>query len=231
MIDRYAEVRKFYQANANRITHEHKEASMASAIYDLSNERVVRFNIQRDYFRLCQVSWWLRLGAKLAGKPHSLRKLSEVSTEQTVVTRSHAGVKSVPIERIRGSEGRCKDFDAHFRPLNELSRERWVSIAYAQHRDIPLPIVDLVQVDDIYYVRDGHHRISVARWIGQREIEAEVTVWHCRPAEAQPQSQPSAASVNQAVQTPAIGLVYSMMKTGERFLARFRKVQPLPQAG
>jgi len=42
----------------------------------------------------------------------------------------------------------------------------------------PLPPVELVQVGDVYFVRDGHHRISVARTVGQRDIEAEVTVWH-----------------------------------------------------
>jgi hypothetical protein len=41
-----------------------------------------------------------------------------------------------------------------------------------------LPPVVLVQVGDVYFVRDGHHRISVARALGQLDIEAEVTVWH-----------------------------------------------------
>jgi hypothetical protein len=41
----------------------------------------------------------------------------------------------------------------------------------------PLPPVELIQVGDVYFVRDGHHRISVARMMGQDSIDAEVTVW------------------------------------------------------
>jgi len=78
---------------------------------------------------------------------------------------------------IRGSEGRCQDFDADFRPLKELSRERWMAIAAAWKLGTELPPVQLVQIRDLYFVRDGHHRISVARAMRQENIDAEVTVW------------------------------------------------------
>jgi hypothetical protein len=52
-----------------------------------------------------------------------------------------------------------------------------MSIARARDRDKALPPVELIQVGDLYFVRDGHHRISVARAVGQRYIEAEVTAW------------------------------------------------------
>jgi hypothetical protein len=93
-------------------------------------------------------------------------------------TRSHAGLQLVPIAKIRGSEGRCDDFDADFRPLKSHNRDRWVSVALARSHDVALPPAELVQVNDAYFVRDGHHRISVAKLAGQLEIEAEVTVWH-----------------------------------------------------
>jgi hypothetical protein len=53
----------------------------------------------------------------------------------------------------------------------------WLSVAVARQRGKSLPPVKLIQVGDVYYVQDGHHRISVARALGQRDIEAEVTVW------------------------------------------------------
>jgi hypothetical protein len=88
-----------------------------------------------------------------------------------------AGQQEVPLDRIRGTEGRLNDFDDCFHPLNERSRERWVSVARANDRGVCLPPIDLIQVDDIYFVRDGHHRVSVARAFGQTTISANVTVW------------------------------------------------------
>jgi hypothetical protein len=83
----------------------------------------------------------------------------------------------VPIQKIRGSQGRTKDFDRGFHPLKNHTRDRWVGIAVARQRGTALPSVSLVQVGDLYFVLDGHHRISVARALGQRDIEAHVTVW------------------------------------------------------
>jgi hypothetical protein len=105
-----------------------------------------------------------------------LLSLAEVDATR-VHDRHDAGLRTVSIERIRGTEGRSNDFDRSFHPLRESSRERWMSIARARDQDKALPPVDLIQVGDIYFCRDGHHRISVARAVGQRYIEAEVTVW------------------------------------------------------
>lgn len=129
---------------------------------------------------------WL---GRLCGRSCSLLSLADTQAQHTMHTRLHGGVKLVPLKRIRGSEGRCNDFDAEFRPLNEFNEERWVNVACAQLGDVTLPLVALVQVNDLYYVRDGHHRISVARWLGQQEIEAEVTVWHSREVGVQQANQ------------------------------------------
>jgi hypothetical protein len=81
----------------------------------------------------------------------------------------------VPMDQIQGSEGREHDFDLDFNPLQSHNMDRWVNVAVARQLGISLPPVELVQVGQIYFVRDGHHRISVAKALGQREIEAEVT--------------------------------------------------------
>jgi hypothetical protein len=119
-----------------------------------------------------------RLWATLTRQPRrTLLNLNQAQRTALPTTRAHAGIQLVPIAKICGSEGRSKDFDADFRPLHEASKERWVDIAIARSRDVPLPAVELVQIGDCYFVRDGHHRISVAKMAGQLEIEAEVTVW------------------------------------------------------
>jgi hypothetical protein len=83
----------------------------------------------------------------------------------------------VPISQIGGSEGRVGDFDRDFNPLKDYTRRRWLGIAAARERGKVLPPVSLVQVGDVYFVKDGHHRISVARAVGQDAIEARVTAW------------------------------------------------------
>jgi hypothetical protein len=118
-----------------------------------------------------------KLFSLLFGRRHRLINLGEVQKRVKVDTRAHGGIKLVPVDKIRGSINRCHDFDADFRPLQEYTKERWVNIALAYSRDEGLPPVELVDLDDTYFVIDGHHRISVARMLGQREIEAEVTVW------------------------------------------------------
>ena len=91
--------------------------------------------------------------------------------------RHYGGIKCVSLNQICGSMNRTGDFDHHFHPLDDRLRDRWVSVAMAHSQDVPLPPVSLVQVGGCYFVEDGHHRISVARALGQTAIEAEVTVW------------------------------------------------------
>ncbi len=83
---------------------------------------------------------------------------------------------AVPISQIRGSEGKSGEFDAQFRPLKRYSRDRWVSVAVAYLQGKTLPPVELIKVGRQYFVRDGHHRISVARAYGQYDVDAVVTI-------------------------------------------------------
>ena len=68
-----------------------------------------------------------------------------------------------------------------FHPIKEASRERWVNMAMAYLSRLPLPPVELVQIGNVYFVRDGHHRISVSRAFGQASIDAEVITWQAVP--------------------------------------------------
>ena len=106
-----------------------------------------------------------------------LAALSELPSHGQVSSRSSAGRHMVQIDRIKGSVSKNRNFDRDFNPLQERTKHRWVSIAKAWQQGKNLPVVELIQVGDDYFVRDGHHRISVARALGLEEIEAEVTVW------------------------------------------------------
>jgi hypothetical protein len=113
----------------------------------------------------------------LTGRSRCLLSLVEIEATCTVHVHHSAGIQTVPLSQIWGSEGRSDDFDRDFNPLQDHNKERWLNIAAARRRGKVLPPVELVQVGDIYFVLDGHHRISVARAMGQRAIEASVMVW------------------------------------------------------
>jgi hypothetical protein len=88
---------------------------------------------------------------------------------------TYVGMEAVPVDRIVGSEGRYRDFNRHFLPRKEFLRSRWISIDMAHYNDVPLPPVRIYEVGGVYFVRDGNHRVSVARMQGQTAIDAEVT--------------------------------------------------------
>ena len=124
----------------------------------------------------------------LLGHARGLFNLDAIPSDQ-VRGRHYGGIKCVNLDRICGSMGRTGDFDHHFHPLDDRLRDRWIRVAMARSQDIPLSAVSLVQVGGCYFVEDGHHRISVARALGETAIDAEVTVWDVRgplPWEQQP---------------------------------------------
>jgi hypothetical protein len=88
---------------------------------------------------------------------------------------TYVGMEAVPVDSIIGSEGRYRDFNRHFLPRREFLRSRWISIDMAHYNDVPLPAVRIYEVGGVYFVRDGNHRVSVARMRGQTMIDAEVT--------------------------------------------------------
>jgi hypothetical protein len=117
--------------------------------------------------------FWMRF----TRKSNRLRALNTVSQRIPAGNTRYAGMRAVPLAQIRGSENRLDDFDASFNPLQQHNQDRWLNVAMANLRGVTMPPVELIQLDGAYYVRDGHHRISVARAMGQEVIDAEVSVW------------------------------------------------------
>ena len=85
------------------------------------------------------------------------------------------GVQTIPLDSIVGTVDRSKGtFDREFRPASEQVRSRWKSIAAARRRGVAMPPIDVYRIGELHFVRDGHHRVSVARSLGERDIEARV---------------------------------------------------------
>ena len=85
------------------------------------------------------------------------------------------GVQVIPIDSIVGSVDKVRDFDRRFRPTSGRSRERWEKMARGSRTGEAFPPIDVYKLGHLYFVRDGHHRVSVARALGTRVIEAFVT--------------------------------------------------------
>lgn len=131
------------------------------------------------YRRACNQNWLGQVWSALTGHSRHLLNLASVQATCTIREHHYVGIRTVPISQIRGSgnTSRAMDFDVDFRPLRAHSKARWLGIAAAQQRGVKLPPISLVQVGETYFIEDGHHRVSVARALGQKEIEARITVW------------------------------------------------------
>jgi hypothetical protein len=117
--------------------------------------------------------WW----ARLTGRDTQSADLNQVAAQASVTNRQDIGRQEVALQDILGSEGRSGDFDAGFHPVTTHIRDRWVGIYVARQQGVVLPPVSLVKVGEGYFIRDGNHRVSVASFLGQNHIDAEVIVW------------------------------------------------------
>ena len=108
----------------------------------------------------------------------TLKSFKEESRAREFVARVDRGVQIVPIKKIVGSLGRWLDFNADFSMKGEHSRHRLDAVKQALSKDRPLPIVELYEMDDEFYVVDGHHRIAAAKALGQKFVDAHVVEYY-----------------------------------------------------
>lgn len=119
-------------------------------------------------------AFWNRILRIVGGQPTTLLSYNEVKEKLHIGGPIYRGVHSVEVKKIVGSLNRYHQFDRTFLPLEDQISNRWQSIDRAFYQDVNLPPVVLYKVGEIYFVVDGHHRISVAREQGQMYIDAEV---------------------------------------------------------
>ncbi len=111
----------------------------------------------------------------ITGQPADLLPFDEVQRILRAHQQLDRGTQVIPLDRIVGSVGRYRDFTRAFLPRAGSSRERWVRIDAAMDRLESLPPIEVYKVGDVYFVKDGNHRVSVARANGLKDIEAYVT--------------------------------------------------------
>ncbi|MEA2307888.1 MAG: hypothetical protein QOG86_1083 [Thermoleophilaceae bacterium] len=118
------------------------------------------------------------LAARLRREPGDVEHVlpfEEVVEALGRVSERSLGLRTIPLDSIVGTVGRTTEFDRSFRPTSNRTRQRWERIADAQRRGEAMPPISVYRIGDLHFVRDGHHRVSVARAQGRTDIDAYVT--------------------------------------------------------
>ncbi len=134
-----------------------------------------------DYESARRGAFLSRVLGALVGRRNTLVALAEAKEGEVCYGQRYLGTMQVPILAISGSVDRSQDFDGDFRPRGNHTRQRWVRVNQAFASNVSLPPVSLYKFGDFYFVKDGHHRISVARYRGAHYVDAEVTEFFARP--------------------------------------------------
>jgi hypothetical protein len=137
-----------------------------------------RADVEDDFLRARRRQVLARLGQRLRREPDDVNLIlpfDEVVAALGRVGEQRVGLRTIPLARIVGSVDSMHDFDRQFRPTSSRVRERWERLALAQRRGESVPPIDVYQVGDLYFVADGHHRVSIALATGQKTIDAYVT--------------------------------------------------------
>jgi hypothetical protein len=132
---------------------------------------------QSDFSRARRARLLADIGRRLRREPDDVALMLpfEEVVEALGRTGQHdLGLRVVPLDAIVGTVDRGVDFDRGLRPTSARLRSRWERIAAAQRRGEALPPVSLYKIGDLYFVRDGHHRVSVAKSLGRDDIDAYV---------------------------------------------------------
>jgi hypothetical protein len=113
--------------------------------------------------------------ARLTGRSAALLCYEDVRQNLRATTSTSRGLQDIPIDAIVGSVGRCTDFTRSFLPRKDSDRARWAKVELAMTDLKGMPPIEVYQIDQIYFVVDGNHRVSIARQFGSVYIQAYVT--------------------------------------------------------
>lgn len=130
-----------------------------------------------DFRRIRQKVALQHLWASITGKSLKLIPFDEISRKLHIAGSHDQGLQEIELSKIIGSVGRSDDFDRNFLPLKDGDEDRWarVKVAMTSMEGAGVPPIVVYKLDDSYFVLDGNHRVSIAREMGMKYIEAYVT--------------------------------------------------------
>lgn len=133
-------------------------------------------NTSKSHFNNARLrSFFNSVYSMLKKEDDCLPSLHEIVDITKARNEKYVGIREIPVDNIIGSEGRYEDFNKNFFPKNDALESRWSAIDNIMGQNKPLPPISVFKIDDFYFVRDGNHRVSVAKSRKQVYIDAEVT--------------------------------------------------------
>jgi hypothetical protein len=137
-----------------------------------------RADVENDFLRARRRQVLARLAQRLRREPDDVNLI--LPFDEVVAALGRTGERSLGLQTIRldnvvGTVDSLRDFDRHFRPTSSRIRERWERLALAERRGESIPPIDVYRIGDLYFVKDGHHRVSIALATGRKTIDAYVT--------------------------------------------------------
>ncbi len=116
----------------------------------------------------------------LSGGDRRLLPYEDVRRQLRAVEGAQRRLEDIPLDAIVGSVGRYQDFTREFLPLFNEDESRWVKVKLAMTGLEGVPPIEAYRIGDAYFVKDGNHRVSVARQLGAKHIQGYVTPVHSR---------------------------------------------------
>ena len=138
----------------------------------------VNWNARMDFAHAYRKGFWRSITSWISNKNNELLPFEEVLKHIPMRGQNYIGVRQIETDKVIGSVSRYQDFDRAFLPRQTHTRSRWESIDRAHFKRIILPPIEVYKVGDYYFVKDGNHRVSVAREKGQAYLDAYVTEIH-----------------------------------------------------
>ena len=132
---------------------------------------------QFDFSRARRRRALARLSARLrrADDVNHILPFEEVVRALGRTGERRLGQELIQLDSIVGTVDRSREFDRDFRPTSPRVRERWQGINLAQRTGKAMPPIDVYRIGELHFVKDGHHRVSVAHALGHKDINAYVT--------------------------------------------------------
>jgi hypothetical protein len=130
--------------------------------------------VRSDFSRARFKAFLNKVWGAISGHPTNLLSYDDIKERLHIGGPIYRGVQTIHIEQIVGSLNRYHQFDRAFLPIQDETSSRWQNVDRAFYEDIYLPPIVLYKVGQVFFVVDGHHRVSVARKQGQEFIEAEI---------------------------------------------------------
>lgn len=160
--------------------------------------------VDKDFERARRRAFMGRLVARLRGDRmrDGLVPFDEVRRAGGAENRTYRGGRLIEVSKIVGSVGRHAEFDANFMPTKANS-DRWKRVDRAFQRSVDLPPVSLYRIGDLYFVHDGNHRVSVARYHGVEWVDAEVTEFRPWPVAVSESSRAGPLTLPPSAHSPS----------------------------